>query len=674
MRIFITGIAGFLGSHLADWLLDRGHQVAGCDTLFGGEYANVPHGARFHLHDITQLDGYAGLLRGTDVVVHCAAAAYEGMSVFAPAFISHNIYAGSATTFSAALQAGVPRVVFCSSMARYGVNTVPFRETMVPAPVDPYGLAKLAAEHLLENLATTHGFAWTIAVPHNIYGPRQRYCLARGTLVKLADGFKPIEAVTTGDRVLIAGATAPVTERIALGARPALRLTLGNGQTVIAGRDHLFKRLGADDRLEWIAAAQLVPGDPILAEQSVGVTIARASPEFRFGQLLGLLSAAGRIERATNQVTVACRSAADRADLRALLDATAAQFTEWDWHEPSPGRFSLTSAAFIAYLDALGLATPPAPERTIPVLAMTHASIAGALSGLFSADGWVDRDLSTVALASTAEPLIRQVQRLLLAYGMEATIAPRPDHADGGELGPVPIWQLTLLGEHLDQFAAIGFVYQRQDAALRTLIERRPQGITVHHVLHVTAIEPTMAELFDLSVDAAHHSYIGDGLVCHNCDPYRNVAAIMTNLMLQDRAPLIYGDGNQYRCFSYIADCLDPLGAMTLGEAALGRVVNIGPDEEFVTINELARRLGALTGNNRAPIHLPARPQEVREATCSADQARALLGYRTTVSLDTGLGHLVADIRRRGPRAFAYHFSPEFLTPAIPQSWSARLL
>jgi UDP-glucose 4-epimerase len=76
---------------------------------------------------------------------------------------------------SAAASKGVGRFVYCSSMARYGRLPAPHTEDMAPAPVNPYGLAKHAAELLVRNIFNTHGGDYCIAVPHNIIGPRQRF-------------------------------------------------------------------------------------------------------------------------------------------------------------------------------------------------------------------------------------------------------------------------------------------------------------------------------------------------------------------------------------------------------------------------------------------------------------------------------------------------------------------
>ncbi len=157
-------------------------------------------------------------------------------------------------------------------------------------------------------------------------------------------------------------------------------------------------------------------------------------------------------------------------------------------------------------------------------------------------------------------------------------------------------------------------------------------------------------------------------------DPYRNVASIMANLMLQGRSPFIYGDGEQMRCFSHIDDCLSCMLAMGLTERGLGEVVNIGPDEEFVSINQVFRHLKGIVGFEGQAIHLTARPQEVHKAYCSSAKARTLLGYRTTRTLEDGLDDIVEYIRRIGPRKFRYHLDIEIRNDRTPRTWTERLM
>ena len=131
-------------------------------------------------------------------------------------------------------------------------------------------------------------------------------------------------------------------------------------------------------------------------------------------------------------------------------------------------------------------------------------------------------------------------------------------------------------------------------------------------------------------------------------DPYRNVASIMINLMLQNRQPIIYGDGKQKRCFSYIDDDLFCLKEMAFEKNVISQIINIGPDEEFISINELAEKISNKLQFNLNPTYVKGRPQEVQKATCSADKARKLLKYKTSVNLDDGLEKMIEFIKTKG--------------------------
>lgn len=175
MKIFITGIAGFLGSHLGDALITEGHEVYGNDILVCGDKNNWP--GEFANVDCRNQNAMFKMFKHwkPDVVVHAAATAHEGLSSFSPSFITKNIYEASVATFSAAIAAGVKRIVYMSSMSRYGDNQLPFHESQNTNPVDPYAVSKVAAEDTLKILAKTHNVSYSILVPHNIIGTRQRY-------------------------------------------------------------------------------------------------------------------------------------------------------------------------------------------------------------------------------------------------------------------------------------------------------------------------------------------------------------------------------------------------------------------------------------------------------------------------------------------------------------------
>ena len=331
MKVLVTGAAGFLGSHLAEKLSLLNHEVIGMDNFIGGYEDNIPKNIIFHKFDCCDLKKMNEVMKNVDVVYHCAATAHEGLSVFSPYEIGKNNFLASSSVFSAAVSNKVKRIIFCSSMARYGHQQTPFNENMKPKPVDPYGIAKVASEDLLKILCELNNIEWVIAVPHNIIGSRQKYD-----------------------------------------------------------------------------------------------------------------------------------------------------------------------------------------------------------------------------------------------------------------------------------------------------------------------------------------------------DPFRNVVSIMLNRILQNQAPIIYGDGEQKRCFSYIDDCLSCLIPMLDQKNLNKEIINIGPDEEFVTINQLSEICANVTGSNLTPIYKKDRPKEVKHATCSADKARKLLNYKTQTNLKTGVEKTYEYIKKRGTKPFNYHIDIEIKNDLTPETWTKK--
>jgi len=180
MKICITGSAGLVGSWLVEHFISKGHTVISFDNLVGG-YSDsiiVHPNHECHILDITDytlIPRFAELMKGCDIVFHCACHAHEGFSIFAPSAIVNSVLTGSVVIGTAAIQAGVKRLINCSSMSRYGNSTPPFTEDMTPAPEDPYALAKVNAEQHLNMLGSIHKMDIIHTVPHMVIGARQRY-------------------------------------------------------------------------------------------------------------------------------------------------------------------------------------------------------------------------------------------------------------------------------------------------------------------------------------------------------------------------------------------------------------------------------------------------------------------------------------------------------------------
>jgi len=157
-------------------------------------------------------------------------------------------------------------------------------------------------------------------------------------------------------------------------------------------------------------------------------------------------------------------------------------------------------------------------------------------------------------------------------------------------------------------------------------------------------------------------------------DPFRNVVSIMINLVLQNRQPIVYGNGEQKRCFSFVEDDLFVMTKLIdcdLNEH--GEKFNVGPDEEFVTINELAKRIASQLNFDLNIEYHDMRPCEVQLAYCSADKIRERFGYETKVSLDEGIASIIEYVKQKGPRKFSYHLPIELQTKQLPRTWRDRL-
>jgi UDP-glucose 4-epimerase len=174
-KVVITGIAGLLGSHFSKYLLDKGYEVIGIDDLSGGYYENIDSRAKFYIADLKQ-NGVVNKIfevHKPDYVYHFAAYAAEGLSPFIRHYNYENNVLASMSVINACINHCVSKLIFTTSMARYGDNDLPFIETMQTKPIDSYGVAKVAVENDLKNASAQFGLRYSIAIPHNIIGTHQ---------------------------------------------------------------------------------------------------------------------------------------------------------------------------------------------------------------------------------------------------------------------------------------------------------------------------------------------------------------------------------------------------------------------------------------------------------------------------------------------------------------------
>jgi UDP-glucose 4-epimerase len=175
MRVLVTGGAGFIGSHVAEQLVSRGHEVAVVDDLSSGKRENVPEGAHFYEADIRSGCKEVFEEFGPEALSHQAAQMDVRRSVREPDFDAEVNVLGTVRLLQGCVEYGVGQVIFASTGgAVYGEQQAfPAEEDHPQYPISPYGVSKLAGERYLHYYRVQHGLPYVALRYANVYGPRQ---------------------------------------------------------------------------------------------------------------------------------------------------------------------------------------------------------------------------------------------------------------------------------------------------------------------------------------------------------------------------------------------------------------------------------------------------------------------------------------------------------------------
>ncbi len=175
--VLITGVAGLMGSRMADWIIKNQpeYKVVGIDDLSGGFEENLHDDVLFYNFDLNDPDSLEHVFstHKPHIVYHFAAYAAECLSPFIRRYNYMNNIVATANVVNMCIKYNTKRLVFTSSMAVYGPQNPPFHEDMERKPIDPYGVAKAACEMDIMIAGEQHDLDWCILRPHNVYGAKQ---------------------------------------------------------------------------------------------------------------------------------------------------------------------------------------------------------------------------------------------------------------------------------------------------------------------------------------------------------------------------------------------------------------------------------------------------------------------------------------------------------------------
>ncbi|MEK9166512.1 MAG: SDR family oxidoreductase [Patescibacteria group bacterium] len=202
-KVIVTGGAGFIGSHIADRLLEKGYAVHVIDNLVTGTRENVRPEAAFHQADILDFDSVKNIFEGAKYVFHSAALARVQPSIQDPRASNQANVTGTLNVLLASRDAGVTRVVYSASSSAYGnPERMPMQEHMEARPMSPYALQKYVGELYARLFSFLYGIETVSLRYFNVYGPRMstdgHYALAIAKFLEQRKRGEPLTIVPDG--------------------------------------------------------------------------------------------------------------------------------------------------------------------------------------------------------------------------------------------------------------------------------------------------------------------------------------------------------------------------------------------------------------------------------------------------------------------------------------------
>jgi UDP-glucose 4-epimerase len=220
-------------------------------------------------------------------------------------------------------------------------------------------------------------------------------------------------------------------------------------------------------------------------------------------------------------------------------------------------------------------------------------------------------------------------------------------------------------------------VYGGQQVPFKESMIPQPEDVYGYSKMWMEGITKVFSNVygFEYTIIRPHNVY---GERQNLSDPYRNVIGIFINRLLKGKGFYIYGDGKQKRAFSYIDDVSKAFVDATFSKKCNGKIINIG-GEKNITLNKLAEIVLKAFFDGKVPVefkpkHLKDRPQEVKYAYSSHDEARKLVNFEAKTSIEEGIKKMITWAKKIGKQDFIYLKKMDLENKLIPETWSKKLL